>query len=163
MMVETVQHFRDGKCIWEAHDLPNVFHLDGQQFVLQNSFDTDGDLATVPSQYYLGLDDRDNLSEGDDLEQIDAEPSSNGYARQSISSSSGFSVGLKSGTMTATSGIVSFIATSGPWGPVQNVFLATSIDGTGTLIASTGLSARRTVLAGDSISVRINLSLSGCT
>ncbi len=112
---------------------------------------------------YLGLDNRDNLSEADDISQIDGEPSTNGYARQAMSSTTGFAVGLQSGVMTATSGIVSFAATVGSWGPVTNVFLVTSIDSSGTLIASTGLSATRTVLLGDAISVRINLSLSGCT
>jgi len=162
LMTVDVKHFRNGKCIWSAENLPNNWHQEGQEFVLANVFDTDGGV-TIPDQYYLGLDDRSSLAEEDTLDDLDNEPSSNGYARQAISSATGFAVGLVGSRMTATSGIGTFVATIGPWGPVANVFLATSLDNSGYIIASVALSSRRTVTTSEAISVRVNLSFSSCS
>jgi hypothetical protein len=163
LMTIDVKHFRNGKCIWSAENLPNVWHQEGQEFLLANAFDTDGGIATIPDQYYLGLDDRSTLAEEDTLADLNNEPASNGYARQALSSVTGFAIGLVDSRMTAQSGIATFVATIGPWGPVANAFLTTSIDNSGYLIASVALSSRRTVVSSDAISVRINLSFSSCS
>lgn len=161
MTVESIQHFNQkGKCIWEAKDLPNVFHLEGQRLVLENTFDTDGDLANVPTSFYLGLDNRTSTNSSDTLSSLSGEPSSNGYSRISISSSTGFIVGQSGSSMKATSSVHTFLATSGSWGPVKNVFLSTTASGTsGVLMASVALGATRTPSAGESIGIKISISL----
>lgn len=164
MQVIEAKHYRGDECIWEAYDLPNIYHQTGEQFVLSVAFNTAS--ATVPLFYYLGLDNRTTLSYTDTLSNLSGEPSANinGYARQPLSSASGFSVALNSttGHIKATSGIVAYNASGGPWGPVQNIFLATTIGNTGTLIASVPLSGSRTLNDGDRFTARIGLSLTNC-
>jgi len=157
-----VKHYRDGKCIWEEHNIPNTWHNEGQEFVLANSFDTDFG-TSIPDYYYLALDNRTTLSATDTMASITGEPTSNGYERVAISSSAGFVIGAESGVVEATSAIVTFVATIGSWGPVRNAFLTTRDDNGGYLIASAALSSIRTVNPGDSITIRINLSLAGCS
>lgn len=162
LMTADIQHFRNGECIWEIKKKPNKWHHEGQEFVLAIAFDVDSGIS-VPSNYYLGLDDRSSLSDDDTLSDLSDEPSSNGYARQSVSSSVGFAVGLNSGSIIAQSAIVTFSASSGSWGPIRNVFLSTSSNNTGYLIASVALSSRRTIINGDFITVRLNLSFGSCS
>jgi hypothetical protein len=162
LMTADIYHFRNGKCIWSGLKLPNIWHSEGQEFVLAVAFDTDSGI-TVPSSYYIGLDDRSTLAETDGLSDLDDEPSTNGYARQALSSVTGFVVAMQDSRMTARSGIATFVATTGSWGPVRNAFLSTTLNNTGYLIASIALSSRRTIISGDSISVRLNLSFANCS
>ena len=163
MTIEEIRHFdQDGNCIWEDFDLPNVWHNEGQQFVLSVAFDTDGEFS-VPVNYYVGLDDRTTTAVDDTLLDITDEPASNGYARQSISSTSGFVVSLSSTKMKAISSVINFSASGGPWGPVSQVFLATTSDNSGTLISTVELNGERTVTNGQTLSVRVNLSLGSCS
>lgn len=162
MHVEEIRHYRNGKCIWEAVNLPNVWHVEGQEFLLSTAFNLDSGIE-VPDQYYLGLDNRTTIQASDTISDVTSEPTGNGYVRQAFSSTTGFVVALKNGRMTATSGIATFVATGDSWGPIQNVFLTTAADDTGFLIATTNLGGEQTVQAGDSVSVRINLSFAGCS
>ena len=162
MTIEEIKHYdKDGNCIWEEYDLPNIWHITGQQFVLSVAFDTDGDFS-IPSSYYAGVDARSTLAGDDTLDSITDEPSTNGYARQAISSTTGFSVSLTGGVMKAVSGLIAFAASGGTWGPVTNMFFATTSDDSGTLITSVALSGSRIVAAGEILTVRVNLSLAGC-
>ncbi len=162
MTVEEIKHFNSsGKCIWENRDIPNIWHTNGQQFVLSVAFDTDGSFS-VPTDYYVGLDNRTTLDAGDTLADLVSEPSTNGYVRQPISSTAGFSVQLTGGVIKAVSGIANFVATGGQWGPIRNLFLSTSLSSGGVLISSAALSGPRTVTAGESLSVRVSLSLAAC-
>jgi len=112
MTIEEIKHFdEDGHCIWEAYNLPNVWHIEGQQFVLSLAFDRDGGYS-APTNYYAGVDARDAVAVDDTLSDITDEPSSNGYSRQTISSTTGFTVSLVGSTMKAISGILSFSATT---------------------------------------------------
>lgn len=160
MLIKEVNHYDNNEnVIWSEKNLPNIWHDEGQEFILFIAFDIDEGVE-VPSQYYLGLDNRTTLSGSDDLDSLIGEPTTNGYARQSLSSSNGFTISPT--TTTAVSGIKTFVASVGSWGPVKNVFLATTLDNTGRLISSVSLGGERTILAGESIAIRINLSLSGC-
>jgi len=163
MTLLEIKHIRDGKCIWEEYNIPNTWHKEGQEFILANNFDLDYGVE-VPENYYMGLDRRSTLSVDQTMASITGEPTTDGYARQSFSSTSGFSIGTNdSDTVIAQTGIATFSATIGDWGPVKNAFLTTRIDNDGHLIASATLSGERIVLAGDSITVRISLSMAGCS
>ena len=69
---------RLGRVLWaEKHE--NMLHDEGEQFICQVAFSEE---QSVPSAYYVGLDNRGSLAEGDTLASLSGEPSGNGYARQ---------------------------------------------------------------------------------
>ena len=116
----------------------------------------------IPERYYFGLDYRPFVNNSDTMAIIaneGAEPSSNGYTRAGIDSINQFSISVVGGITTAACPIISFNAAGGSWGPVRNLFLTTSISNSGTLIASVPLSAVLTVDEGETISLRMALSL----
>lgn len=161
MTILEIKHYREDKVIWESQNIPNIFHESGERFLFSVAFDTDGGY-TVPTFYYIGLDNRTTIAYDDDIGSVTSEPSSNGYGRQTASSSSGFGITLTDGRIRATSGILTFSAIGGTWGPVQNVFLATSIDSSGILIATSALSSPRTLNNGDHLTVRFKLAFDSC-
>lgn len=153
-----VNHIRDGKVIWKANDLKNVTHLQGDEFCLYSLFQTT--VASTPTFYYIGLDNRDTLSVNDAMPSgLLNEPTTNGYSRQPVSSASGFTVSKVSGVYRATSLVVAFSATGGSYGPVKNVFLTNRIDNNGYLIASVALGSSRTFSDGDTFTLQFGLSL----
>jgi hypothetical protein len=87
------------------------------------------------------------------------EPTINGYSRVEVSSSNSFSLSLSSEHYVATCPVISFSATGGSWGPVKNLFLTTAEDNSGILIASAPLSQNTTLSAGETLNVRLGLSL----
>ena len=113
----------------------------------------------------------------DTLETISpVEPSSNGYARQSVGNDQfNLTVGSPDANYKADSPIVLFRATGGSWGPVKNVFLSSTLSTTSgldtsgskpilqTVISSISLSSEVTVNAGESISMKISLGLENFT
>lgn len=137
----------------------NSLHLIGQRFMLEVLFSG----KDLPVNYYMGLDSRDSISEEDVIADIvGLEPSSNGYARQSVRSDS-FSLSLNSASFWQANGpTVVFSATEGSWGPIRNIFLSTALDESATLISSASIGQTLTVLAGESITMRMAMSLSGC-
>jgi hypothetical protein len=158
MKILEIQHVNEyGEIIWEDKNINNLLHAGGELFVLTCCFANDGSLP--PSQYYLGLDNRPVVSIPDLLTGITGEPDSNGYFRQSVSSSSGFTISPVNEIYTASTSVVTFSATTGDWGPVKNLFLATTNDSSGVLLATAALSSTRTVTAGNSINLRMLLSL----
>jgi len=162
MTIIEIEHFDNkGKSIWKQENISNVFHEEGQEFLLANVFDTDFGVS-VPSNYYIGLDNRDAIDVADDLSLLSGEPVGNGYARQTCSSTTGFTVGTFSGVKKARSAVKTFTASGGPFDEVQNVFLCTSADDSGFLISSTALSSSRILLDGENLALRISLSLNGC-
>jgi hypothetical protein len=162
--IEEIQHLDvDGSVLWSSKDLDNMFHTGGEQFLLSVAFNTTGGIS-IPNYYYLGLDNRNTLASADSLTTVSSqEPSSNGYSRQPISSASGFSIAAAGdGNYRATSGIVTFTAAGGSWGPVQNLFMSTTIDNSGYLIGSVSLGGSRTLTNGQSTTMRISLGLKDC-
>lgn len=161
MTILEIKHYRENEVIWEAKNIPNIFHESGERFLFSVAFDTDGGYS-IPTFYYIGLDNRTTVLYDDDIGSITGEPSSNGYGRQTVSSSSGFGITLTDGRIRATSGILTFTAIGGSWGPVKNVFLTTSTDSSGDLIASSALSSERTLNNGDHLTVRFKLAFDSC-
>ncbi len=164
MHVLEVQHLDvDGRILWESEKIiPNIMHRQGQEFILKGMFNTAASVVP-PVNYYLGLDARIVLSATDTLSSLIAEPNINGYARQPVSSFNGFSVSLGTNSWNAVSNSVVFTASGGSWGPVRDLFLTNIANGTnGYLISSAPLGSPRTVTSGQTISVRISVSLGNC-
>jgi hypothetical protein len=157
LKIVEAQQIRNGEVIWEAKNLYNMLHAGGELYLLVCCFNNDG---TVPaSQYFFGLDNRPYLAVGDLMSDLVEEPSGNGYLRQSVSSVNGFAIELVNNIYTASSQIVTFSATTGSYGPVRNLFLTNRNDNDGVLIATAPLSDALTLTAGDSINLRMSLSL----
>lgn len=162
LKIEEIKHVDvDGTVLWQEDDVYNVFHRNGQMYLLSVTFATDSGV-TIPSNYYIGLDNRTTPSASDTLLSLSGEPTQNGYLRQAVSSANGFSVDLEDDDYRAMSSVVTFTASSGSWGPVQSLFLATSSTNTGYLISSATLDNARTVLDGQTISMRISVGLVNC-
>lgn len=153
-----IDHVRDGKVIWREENLKNVLHTQGEEYMLTALFKTT--LLTVPTFYYLGLDNRTTPTAADAMpSSIQGEPTTNGYSRQAVSSASGFTIEEVDGITRATSLVVSFTASGGSWGPVSNLFLTDKINNTGYLIATAPLGTARTLQNGDFITMRFALAL----
>lgn len=143
----------NGDLKWAEYDRPNLLHDEGEEAVLSAYFDTDASgFGAPPANLYMGL--RTNSpAEGDTLASGLTEVSGTGYARGAVSTTTGFTLSQVSGDWRATSGSVVFTA-SGTWTGATNLFLCTVSSGTsGKLIASVALSATRTLLSGDTLTV----------
>lgn len=161
-----VQHKRDDKVIWEAFDIPNTLHLEGEEFMLSALFRSTSGIV-VPSFYYLGMDNRSTVSISDNMSSLTTEPSGNGYSRQAVSSATGFTIeqftipGDTSGLLhwRAKTQIIAFTASGGSWGPVSNVFLTNLIDNSGYLISTASLGTTRSVAPSDTLTFRFALNV----
>jgi hypothetical protein len=156
MKVLEAYHVRGGEVVWAARNLNNTFHRKGEELLLNYLF---GGLA-IPASLYLGLDGRTTIAEDDTMSSLVLEPVGAGYARQPVSTS-GFTIELVGNVYRATSAIVSFeaqVAGIG-WGPVSTLFLSDVSQGNGTLIATVPLGQSVSVAAGDTIMMRMGLSL----
>jgi hypothetical protein len=163
MKVLEVNHWRNGSLLWQKTNLYNLLHLDGEEFILRAAFVGGQVSDVIPSNYYLGLDNRSILQASDNILSLIGEPVGNGYSRQPISSSGDFTVTNEDNThFKAISPIVAFIATGSSWGPVQNLFITNRGDTSGSLISSVNLGTGITVAAGDSVSLRIAMTLRDC-
>jgi hypothetical protein len=157
MKILEIQHIRNGEVIWEQKNLLNTLHVGGELFILTCCFDNDGSLP--PANYYFGLDNRAAISIDDLITDLSDEPDGNGYLRAAVASSGQFNVDVLSNVYRATSQIVTFSATVGGWGPVSTLFLATTSDNTGILIASSPLTNSISLTDGDAINMRMALAL----
>lgn len=160
LKVIEAQLWRDGKVVWETRDRPNTLHSLGTKFVLQGLFNTAE--VGIPPFYYAGLDNRPSPAVGDLLSGINTEPATFGYQRVAISSSNGFVVSVVDDVYQATSGVLTFNATGGTWGPVQNVFLATTNDNTGILVSTIQLDGPHFVNDAEKLTLRVGVSLKDC-
>lgn len=151
---------KDGNLKWEEGGARNIFHDEGEQFILEVTF---SEAQTVPVTYYIGLDDRAALAEGDVLPPAN-EPSGNGYARQPVTSdATDWTVSQDVGDYQAKSKTVQFTASGGPIpvaGVVDNMFLSTTLNDTGKLVASVALSTSRTIADGDNLQTDITIKVS---
>ncbi len=165
MKVLEIRHFNAaGELLWEKFDIRNMLHNTGELFLLQSLFlGGPTDNPYIPTSYYLGLDNRDTILAEDTMDEINGEPSTNSYVRQAVSSTTGFSLAVNSNNnYRASTSIVTFRAIGGSWGPVQNIFLTDKIDITGKLISSSNLGNPFSLASGDTISLRMGLSLRDC-
>lgn len=161
-VIELTHYGKNGEVLYRDKNLTNIFHTSGEEFILKAIFT--GETA-VPSSYYFGLDDRVSLSADDTMSTIQTEgdePATNGYVRQAVASTGEFSVTLIDGVNQAQGPIISFVAVDGDWGPVSNLFLSTKSDNTGYLLASIPLAQTVTISDGETISMRMGLSLRDC-
>lgn len=156
--IKFIEQKRNGRIIWREENIKNIIHLEGREFLIKSAFSNDGSL--VPTNYYLGLDARDDLLEEDTIIDVLDEPVGNGYLRQALpSDGTGFTITNVSGIYKALSEIVTFSSTGDGWGPVKNMFLTTAPDNSGLLISSLLLTSPVNTIAGDTISIQIQMSL----
>lgn len=153
-----IQHVRDNKVIWEDKNILNTLHTQAEMFILSCVFATDPG-TFPPSSYYFGLDARTEITVDDLMTDVLDEPSGNGYFRQEVSSLGDFVIDTLEGIYRATGPIITFTATGAGWGPINNLFLTTSFDNSGILIASNPLSNAITLVSGDSVNMRMALAL----
>ena len=166
--ITEIQHIRNNKVIYEDKNIKNTLHAGGELYMLTTCFNNPS--VYPPANYYFGLDNRSSIEVNQTIEDISGEPANSpndtGYARQAVASSGdNFVLETVNGIYRATSKIITFsanIAGNG-FGPVSKLFLATSSDNTGILIASNALSTTFTLTPGDSITVRMALSLQDIT
>lgn len=153
-----VEHIRNSKILWRQEEIYNQLHSKGELFLLNCCFNNNG--TYPPGSYLFGLDNRTSISKNDEIEDLQGEPSGNGYNRQTRSSNGGFTVELHNEIYRASSNIMTFYATGSGWGPVKNIFLTTSVESEEILISSAALSQSISLVDGDSINLRMALSLS---
>jgi hypothetical protein len=157
MKIVEIQHIRKNKVIWEKKNLYNLFHTEGEQFMLMATFANDG--TVLPTSYYVGLDNRSSPAVDDTMDDIEDEPTDNGYIRQALGIEGGWTIEKINGVYRAIGNIITFQATGGSWGPVNNLFLTDKSDNTGYLLATASLSNELTMEEDDSINMRMSLSL----
>jgi hypothetical protein len=154
-----IKHFdKDGNILWEAQNLKNILHDQGEQFILNAAFINQ---AVVPTNYYFGLDSRVSPSIGDTLSNLYQEPTTNsGYVRVAVASSGQFTLTTDTnGDYMALSPIIIFWA-QGTTYTAKNLFLATSSDNSGLLISTVQFGTTLSIAAGTSVSMRMSLTLS---
>jgi hypothetical protein len=163
-VLEITHRDATGKVLWQSENLFNILHSEGEDFILKALFlGGNAPNTYIPTNYYFGLDNRSVVGLADTMSDIaDVEPLQNAYSRQSVSSSGHFNIVLVSGVHQANSPILSFYASGGAWGPVNNLFLTDQPGNTGKLIASVPLSQSLTVSDGETISMRMGLALRDC-
>lgn len=161
MTILAIRH-RDaeGRVVFGRDDLLNVVHSSGEEYMLNVLFSGLG----APPFYYMGLDSRDAPEASDSMAGLQGlEPSSNGYERQSVNSG-GFAVAVNAaGAWQATGPTVLFRASGGSWGPIKNIFLCTGLGyETPALVSSVPIGQNITVQDGETVTMRMAMSLSGC-
>lgn len=158
-ILELTHLSKDGKILSRQENLLNIIHKQGSEFMCRALFDTSA--VSVPQLYYFGLDNRSEINFEDTMTTIlnSEEPLFNGYARQSADSASDFNVFFSEGFYQAESPILTFFASSGSWGPVQNLFLTNSNDYDGYLISSVPLEESITMNDGELIRMKMIIGL----
>jgi len=133
-------------------------HTDGLQWMLEVAFTEE---QSVPASFYIGLATDASLAEGDSLGD-QTEVSGTGYARQAVASNSTDITSAATGTndYKATTKTVTFTA-SGTWTGAKIVFLATTVNDTGVLLASAALSETRTLEDTDTLTIAMLVTLTG--
>jgi len=150
---------KDGNIVWERKNLYNILHTDGEQFLLNCLF-VGGQTSTyIPSDYYFGLDNRGTIAVADTMSSLVAEPTTNGYERQTVSSLGTFTVSVQASNYRADTPLLTFEAIGGNWGPITTLFMTDKSDDSGTLISSVNLGTSVTVVDGHSLIVKMGLSL----
>ncbi len=162
MKILEIQHWKNNEIIWEAKNLNNLLHFEGEEFLLRAAFTGGRDSSIIPDNYYLGLDSRATPIVGDTITSLITEPVENGYVRQPLSSSGDLVVADVSGHFRATSKIVAFRAQGGEWGPVSTLFLTDKETDDGSLICSVPLGVALTVADGESMTLRLAFALRDC-
>ncbi len=135
---------------------------EGLQFLLEAVF---LETQSVPVNYYIGLAVDADIAETDNLAAL-TEITGTNYARIAVPSSAvGFSTSASAGTndwYVAIDPVVFTGDAAGDWQEAFSVFLATSVDGTGKLVAGGALAAGRTLAsASDTLTINLAIQLNG--
>ena len=163
MKILEIQHLdSNNKIIWECKNIYNLLHAEGEQFLLQAAFVGGKESTIIPEYYYLGLDNRLNVTVDDTMNDLIAEPVGGGYERAELSSSNDFTVSYDQDHYVATSPIVAFRSTVGAWGPVSNLFLTASVMDDYKLISTAVLPSAIFLNVGQSVTMRIGMQIRGC-
>ena len=162
MRVVEISH-RDalGNIIFRTEDIRNSIHILGENFILKVLF---GGQA-VPNSYHIGLDSRETIQIHDAISDLASlEPSGLGYERQSIGSNDFSVVENVAGFMQANSPTVLFTASGGSWGPIKNIFLCTGLGQSAptVLVSSASIGQNLVVSPGETVSMRMAMTLSDC-
>jgi hypothetical protein len=168
LTIENIKLFDKNKNIkYEQSNIKNTLHQIGESYMLNCLFvnktrkDKGEIQKTREDFYYAGLDNRSTLNTTDVMSSLVNEPSANGYSRQKITSWS--SPVISNSVFVTKSNNITFNASTGTntgWGPVKNIFLATTQNISGILISSAKLNQELKMVAGDTIVLVMNLSLS---
>jgi hypothetical protein len=165
MKIEEIIHYGlNGEILYKENDIYNILHNEGESRILSAVFlGGPSNNAFIPSNYYLGMDNRTTITANQTLANLSGEPAGNGYSRQPCSSTTGFSIVAVGDVYQARSNIVIFAAITGSWGPVANLFLTDSSSGTsGNLYSTAVLSTPIILSSGGTISVRFSMALKNC-
>ena len=161
MTIDHIECRCGDRLVWESHDLGNILHTNGEAILLEYLFDHQGNATPT---FYLGLDDRTQLSAGQTITDLTGEPSAGGYSRQPLDpASSNFTVELVNGVNKARSRIVTFNCVGASWGPVTNLFLVSGSGSGAVLVSSVSLPQSSTLNPGEAINLRASLSLRDLT
>lgn len=164
MKIREIRHTNSkGDVLWEAKNIYNVLHWEGEEFLLQAAFAGGQDSTIIPELYYLGLDNRLSPGVEDQMSDLVGEPSGNGYERAEVSSSGDFAINFEDDHYIATSPIVAFRATGGSWGPSSNLFLTAEVSSSYKLISTAILPTAITLNDGDEITMRIGMQIRECS
>lgn len=161
---EIIQKDNNGKIIYQEENIYNILHLQGEERILSAVFlGGPTNNSYIPSNYFLGLDNRGTVTASQTLANLSGEPAGSGYSRQPASSTTGFSIVNNNGVYQARSNIIIFAAVAGSWGPVINLFLTDVSSGSSGNLYSTAVLASPIILSsGETISVRFSLALKNC-
>lgn len=152
----------EGNVLWEDHNIHNLLHLDGEEYLLRATFQGGQNNIIIPEYYYLGMDNRIIIERTDNMDDLIGESTVGGYQRQTVHSQNDFSINFEEDHFVATSPIVAFQSTTVSWGPVSNLFITDTGDNTGYLIATAVLPSAIIVNIGESITARIGMQLRDC-
>jgi hypothetical protein len=133
-------------------------HTEGLQYLLEVGFTEE---QSAPANFYIGLCTDASLAEDASLGD-QTEVTGTGYARQTVASDNVDITSATTGTADrkVTTKEVTFTA-SDTWDGANTVFMATSNDDSGKLLASAPLSTTRTLGNGDTLTVSIEIDLTG--
>lgn len=162
-LLELTHEDAHGNIVSEQRNLLNLLHLEGEEFILRAAFAGGRISSVIPETYCLGLDNRQSVTATQTIDDLIGEPTGGGYERAEISSDGDFSINFETNHFLATSPIVAFRATTGSWGPVSNLFLATSKDNSGILISTIVLQSPISLNSGDAVTMRVGLQLKECS
>lgn len=151
---------KNNNVVFEKKNILNTTHKNWQLYALNTLFNTSFG-STVPANYWIGLDNRGTITVNDTLSSLVGEPTTNNYARVSVSSTSGFTVSTDTdGNYQAVTSSLSWTAVGGTVGPVQNVFISTTQNSTGYLLGTIQFTETpRTLADGEKIILRTGINL----
>lgn len=154
-----IEHVRDGAVIWQEILTENTWHDEAERWLSQCLFTNEDE---PPGIFYLGLDARPTVAEGDGTTQLSGEPTAgtSGYYRQPVArGTTNFLLAQVGGDYRVTTSQVTFTA-AGTWAGVSNlVFINTSTD-PGILFATASLNTVRNLIDSDTLTASLAISIS---